>query len=393
MALDDLLIERLHQCLGLLRLHHRPSLWIADYVKLIPKSRYSELALLDARQNFECGVVGSIQEALTQRIGCSDPAKVEVGHLIHIVNDWVGADSYYPGPPDPDPGSRLLASALEESVTNQDNCAHLISRKSYLSASTNYLETECAELARELAAAGVDDFSDFPHDPMTRRHWRAVQEFFSRIKPSPEESLIQTLRKGSEFLFDLLKIGRRFPIFATDYALLPQGGQLIVVDAIDQIIVEAAQSPDLIRRLTPRDFERFLKKIFEGFGFDVELTAQTRDGGADLLCMSYAGGIPMKIAVEAKRYNASRPVTVELVRSFVGANAQIHANKLVYVTTSRYTRDAIKYAQIPGITSLLELREFRDIVDWTRASASTLVVPKKGANKAVNPRGGSGGFK
>ena len=107
-------------------------------------------------------------------------------------------------------------------------------------------------------------------------------------------------------------------------------------------------------------------RIFEEFGFDVEITSRTRDGGVDLICLKYDHGISLKIAVEAKRYHPSRPISVELVRNFIGANMQFRANKLVYVTTSRYTRDAITYANEPGVIELLELKEFDDIVEWTR---------------------------
>lgn len=81
--------------------------------------------------------------------------------------------------------------------------------------------------------------------------------------------------------------------------------------------------------------------------------------------MSYNHGIPFKIAIEAKKYKPTNPISVELVRSFVGANQMIKANKLIYVTTSYFTKDARDFAFCSGNTNLLELKELKDIVDWS----------------------------
>jgi hypothetical protein len=133
--------------------------------------------------------------------------------------------------------------------------------------------------------------------------------------------------------------------------------------ATDALIAEVARYPAAVHKLTGRQFELLLRDIFEGFGFTVDLTSQTRDGGVDLLCLSTNYDIPVRIAIEAKRYAPHRPVSVDLVRSFVGANAQWHANKLIYVTTSRFTRDAVRYASAVE-TNLLMLADLPQIVRW-----------------------------
>jgi len=91
---------------------------------------------------------------------------------------------------------------------------------------------------------------------------------------------------------------------------------------------------------------------------------QTRDGGADIICLSYSHGIPFKVAIEVKKYSPERSISVELIRGFVGANETIKANKLVYVTTSRYTKDAVKYSTTPFLTNLIELKALPDIQRW-----------------------------
>ena len=168
----------------------------------------------------------------------------------------------------------------------------------------------------------------------------------------------------SEFL-DRLSVANRHPLYATNYSLLiPQAPRLQLFEPIEQMIVDSTRNPSLLHRMLPRDFERYIARIWEAFGFQVDLTAQSRDGGVDIVCLSSNLGVPFKIAIEAKRYGPERPISVDLVRGFVGANMTLRANKLVYVTTSRYTRDAIEYAASPTLTNLLELRALPDVLRW-----------------------------
>jgi hypothetical protein len=167
----------------------------------------------------------------------------------------------------------------------------------------------------------------------------------------------------------LLSLDSRWPLVPSEYTLFvpPWQDKIALVDPIEMIISESIRNPSVIYRLTARDFERFLVRIFEGFGYEVQLTATTRDGGADLICLRrLVGNIPVKVAVEAKRYSPQNPVSVCLVRQFVGANALLRANKLVYVTTSRFTRDARTYAGAPELVNLLDLKELPDIMEWAR---------------------------
>jgi hypothetical protein len=168
-----------------------------------------------------------------------------------------------------------------------------------------------------------------------------------------------------ENICELLSLSTRHPFVRTGYSLsLPTRQLQRIISPLDQIIIEASTNPGLINRLTPRDFERFIATIWSAFGFKVELTAQTRDGGSDIVCIRNELGVPFKIAIEVKRYREDRPISVELVRAFVGANATIAANKLVYVTTSRYTRDAMEYARSATVAHLLELKALPDIMRW-----------------------------
>lgn len=253
-----------------------------------------------------------------------------------------------------------IRGLLEPILRNPERIARLLAYRSIVERETKALVSELAEL--------VDDKG---------RPWPYVREEIHNFTSAdaPDERVFSYLHDVDDKFanfdrvwhalalddgYGLINLAAPLPTNSfRDYPVLSA-----LVDASDLLIAEVARHPQTIYRLSGRDFERFLKRIFEGFGFEVHLTGAAKDGGVDLLCMTSNFGIPLVLAVEAKRYAAHRPISVELVRSFVGANAQWHANKLVYVTTSRYTRTAIDFAHNLSIRNLLTLVDLPRVVDW-----------------------------
>jgi hypothetical protein len=227
--------------------------------------------------------------------------------------------------------------------------------------------TETAALVNELTELVDDKGQPWPY---VREE---IQDFIS--EDAPDDSVFRHLHEFNDKFYNFDRVWHALA-FNDEHRLINLPSPLLgnslggsptlaaLVDASDLVIAEVARHPQAIYRLSGRDFERFLGRIFEGFGFDVQLTSTAKDGGIDLLCMTTKFGIPLVLAVEAKRYAAHRPISVELVRSFVGANAQWHANKLVYVTTSRYTRTAVEFANNLSIRNLLTLVDLPKVVDW-----------------------------
>jgi hypothetical protein len=162
-----------------------------------------------------------------------------------------------------------------------------------------------------------------------------------------------------------MQLEQRHPLVPTLYSLyVPRQQRPAVAQAVESVIAECASHPKSILKLKPREFELLVARLFEAQKYSVEVTSETRDGGADVICMKNDHGVKFKVAVEVKRYDPCRPVGVELIRSFVGANAQFLANKLVYVSTSGYTRDALSFARTPGVMHMLELKSLPDVVEW-----------------------------
>lgn len=305
--------------------------------------------------------------------------------------------------------------AIENSLSLPQSCAQILSKESFLSVSLPAIMEGARELNDDLHRLYPE------YDDIDSSKYRNIGEAIDSLEPSPLSSVGVEGADGNEYeqdigddllesyfkedgdevlpldikfqmeavgvfreendqeswmirqglwrrfqaLCGLTRIKERHPLYATEYSLyLPPAKRLLIADPIEQIILDSTKSPVLIHKLTPREFEKYLATIFEGFGFQVQLTAQTHDGGVDILCMKSSHDVPIKIAIEAKRYRESRPVSVNLVRNFVGANKIWRANKLVFVTTSRYTREAEKYAKSPFLTELLALKQLPDIVKW-----------------------------
>jgi hypothetical protein len=188
----------------------------------------------------------------------------------------------------------------------------------------------------------------------------------SYLSRSGFDSLLSIGPIALDKLFGRLNVETRHNLIPTGYSLYlpPWKSHLVIADAIDRFILEMARNPAAVFKLTGREFEKVLRRIFEGYGYEVQLTATTRDGGVDLVCLARLGSVPIKVAIEAKRYRPDRPISVSLVRQFVGANKQWMANKLVYVTTSRYTKPAWDFFREPTVSSLLELKALPDIIKW-----------------------------
>lgn len=229
-------------------------------------------------------------------------------------------------------------------------CAGVLCAQSFWKA---FLTQHLGDARRAIAEASGE--------PHSRRTDGKIQDLRMMCK------MAEALWQPYELFLSWLGVADRHPLYATNYSLLlPSTARVRISEPIEQMIVESARNPSLIYRMGSRDFERYIARIWEAFGFQVNLTARSRDGGVDIVCMSSCLDVPLMIAIQAKRHSAHRPVSVELIRGFVGANAIIGANKLVYVTTSRYTKDAMDYAASPTLTNLLDLRGLPDILRWAQ---------------------------
>jgi len=98
----------------------------------------------------------------------------------------------------------------------------------------------------------------------------------------------------------------------------------------------------------PVFFEQAVLDLLIAMGYGGAEGAATRtqlsnDGGIDGIVDQDALGLS-RIYVQAKRYATENPVGREAIQAFVGALAGNQANQGVFITTSRFARTAIDYA-------------------------------------------------
>ena len=118
-----------------------------------------------------------------------------------------------------------------------------------------------------------------------------------------------------------------------------------------------------LTRLTPREFEELVASLFEAEGYEVSVTPPTRDGGVDIFVeRSNRLGLPDQWIVECKRYSEDRPVGVELVRELVGVRHVLNARNAVLVTSSRFTKEAQRVAEVSGV----QLVDQERLLSWLR---------------------------
>jgi restriction system protein len=91
-----------------------------------------------------------------------------------------------------------------------------------------------------------------------------------------------------------------------------------------------AANPEDRFYIHPTRLEDMVASIFRDFGYDVEVTGRTGDGGIDVVLRDESG----RIAVQVKRYRNS--LEVEQIRSFLGAMVLDGTTRGIFVTTSRF---------------------------------------------------------
>lgn len=129
--------------------------------------------------------------------------------------------------------------------------------------------------------------------------------------------------------------------------IVPEQKKLItdLVEINDSLLEKIRRRPEEMYLLKPRQFEQFVAEYFEREGYDVELTPETRDGGKDIIVTGHSAIGKILVFVECKRYSASDPVSVNVVQQLHGAVTAEKATAGVVVTSSYFSKPAIKFTK------------------------------------------------
>ncbi|MDD1796264.1 restriction endonuclease [Enterovibrio sp. ZSDZ42] len=174
------------------------------------------------------------------------------------------------------------------------------------------------------------------------------QDVHPYVKEKAEQRRLEKLRERSETLPELVNDSTD----TTPSEALESAYQEILSERYDQIL-------DTILSKTPRDFEHLVAKLLSkmGYGGQVEnavtVTKSSHDGGIDGVIKEDVLGFG-RIYIQAKRYARDNSISREDIQRFVGALAVAQSNKGVFITTSRFTEHAKRYAQeLNGSTNLV----------------------------------------
>lgn len=91
----------------------------------------------------------------------------------------------------------------------------------------------------------------------------------------------------------------------------------------------------------PTKFEEFCSKLFEAMNYKVEITPKVNDGGYDLILYKNK----QKCIVECKCYALRHSIGRPLIQKLVGANQIAQADKIIFITTSYFSKEAIQYSK------------------------------------------------
>ncbi len=91
---------------------------------------------------------------------------------------------------------------------------------------------------------------------------------------------------------------------------------------------------DAIDKMTGREFEEFLAKLFKELGYQVRITKASGDYGADLIITKWN----IKTVVQAKRKQSS--VGIDAVQQVAAAIPHYQAHRGIVITNSKFTQNA-----------------------------------------------------
>ena len=140
---------------------------------------------------------------------------------------------------------------------------------------------------------------------------------------------------------------------------------IILVDINKELKSYLARNPHKLYNLTPRNFEELIADILKDFGFDVSLTSTTRDGGKDILAYMRNQICSYLMFVECKRWRPEKHVGIEVVQRLYGVQQANNANKSMIITTSFFSKPAIKESK--RYEYLMALKDYNDLVSWLKS--------------------------
>ncbi len=165
---------------------------------------------------------------------------------------------------------------------------------------------------------------------------------------------------------------RTFPLlegFSGELLYTPE----IVAVSFDfqRVIRETFGHSETLLQMGSREFEQLVAEIWKRFGYEVELTKATRDGGYDVVAVKQGAEMASRILIECKRYDLRNPVGVSVVRELYGVKTAQKATKAILATTSYLSDPATEF--IDDHYWELEAKDHEGIVEWVKVAARSII--------------------
>ena len=130
----------------------------------------------------------------------------------------------------------------------------------------------------------------------------------------------------------------------------------------DRIIENLSHNPHDLHRLKPRQFEELICELFNREGMEATLTQQTHDGGKDIIVHSKDHFGSHLYLVECKKFSPTRAISVDIIRSLYGVVEENKASGGLIITTSYFSREALKLHQ--KLQYRLDLKAYKNLCNW-----------------------------
>lgn len=167
--------------------------------------------------------------------------------------------------------------------------------------------------------------------------------------------------EGITWVLDLLPAWPQSAVNALDAYirahadLLPDGRFRGLCDALQVIqtrYLMASQPREVLSGLSPREFEFLVAALYRAKGYKVKVTSQSRDGGADIVCLKQENIVAERVLVECKHHTGA--IGVPVIRQLAGVVSEMGASKGVVVASSSFTTPAITFANKTGRVQLVD---------------------------------------
>ncbi|MCL4112855.1 UNVERIFIED_CONTAM: hypothetical protein GTU68_046173 [Idotea baltica] len=102
------------------------------------------------------------------------------------------------------------------------------------------------------------------------------------------------------------------------------------------------QDPRTLDHLEWRDVERLVRDIFDGIGFDAELTPGSKDGGKDVILSCTVAGEQRSYIVEIKHWRSRQRVGGAAVKDFLNVLVREKRDGGIFLSTYGYANNAFE---------------------------------------------------